>query len=167
MRPDMPATADIFDAFPETMKVCDLQFRSFGRNDAFCGPCATVSVFEDHRPVLAMLDTPGEGRVLVVDGRGSLRMGLCGDRLAGIAVARGWAGLVINGAIRDSAGIDALAIGVKALGATARRSAEAQPSRSGAPVTIGGVTFSPGLWVYADRDAVLAGPQVALPLRGS
>lgn len=163
----MPGTADLFDAYPETMLVCDLQFRSFGQIGAFCGPCATVSVFEDHRPVLAMLDAPGKGRVLVVDGKGSLRVGLCGDRLATIAVARGWAGLVINGAIRDSAGIDGLDIGVKALGTTARRSAEPRPSRSGEPVTFGGVTFTPGLWVYADRDAVLVGPAVPLPLQGS
>lgn len=167
MRPAMPGTADIFDAYPRTMQVCDLQFRSFGRIGAFCGPCTTVSVVEDHRPVLAVLDTPGEGRVLVVDGKGSLRAGLCGDRLAGIAVARGWAGLVLNGAIRDSAGIDGLAIGVKALGTTARRSAEARPSLAHEPVSFGGVTFVPGQWVYADRDAVLTGPAVPLPLPGA
>ena len=114
-------TADLYDAHHETVGVCALQFRSFGKRRSFFGPCATVATFEDHTPVLNVLSEPGNGRVLVVDGQGSLRIGLMGDRLAEIGVRNGWAGVVINGAIRDSLGIDALAIGVKALGATARR----------------------------------------------
>jgi regulator of ribonuclease activity A len=149
------STADLFDAQPDRIMVCDLQFRSFGKRLSFSGTCVTVSVIEDHRPVLAALEEAGRGRVLVVDGRGSLRIGLCGDRLAGIAATNGWAGLVVNGAIRDSRGIDALDIGVKALGTTARRSASPAPTERDVPVTFGGVTFIPGLRVYSDTDAVV------------
>jgi regulator of ribonuclease activity A len=157
-------TADLFDLHPDSLRVCELQFRSFGRRDSFFGPCLTLSTFEDHRPVLAALETDGAGRVLVVDGRGSLRVGLMGDRLAAVAVANGWRGVVINGAIRDSAGIDVLDLGVRALGTTARRSDTPAVPATGAPVSFGGMTFSTGDWVYADRDCVIVSAQeVPLP----
>lgn len=155
-------TADLYDAHPDQVQVCDLAFRSFGQVASFFGPCATVTTFEDHTPVLRMLETEGAGRVLVVDGQGSLRVGLMGDRLAAIAVQNGWRGVVINGVIRDSAGIAALGIGVKALGTTARRGWSAAATTSGTAVRFGTVTFTPGDWVYADVDCVVAGPQLDL-----
>ena len=151
-------TADLYDAHHEMVGVCALQFRSFGKLRSFFGPCATVATFEDHTPVLNVLSEPGNGRILVVDGQGSLRIGVMGDRLAGIAVAKGWAGVVVNGAIRDSLGIDALDIGVKALGATARRGWSSGSSARDVPLGFGGVTFAPGNWVYADVDSVLVSP---------
>ncbi len=151
-------TADLYDAHHETVGVCALQFRSFGRLQSFFGPCATVATFEDHTPVLKILSEPGNGRILVVDGQGSLRIGLMGDRLAEIGVRNGWAGVVINGAIRDSLGIDALDIGVKALGATARRGWSSGSSARDVPLEFGGITFAPGSWVYADVDSVLVSP---------
>src|SRR5262245_25180623 len=148
-------TADIYDTHHALLRVCELQFRSFGRHMSFYGECSTVTTFEDHTPVLKALSEPGHGRVLVVDGSGSLRIGLMGDRLAGIGAENGWAGLVINGAIRDSASINALPIGVKALGATARRGWAPGPSQRDVSVAFGGVRFSPGDWIYADEDCVL------------
>jgi regulator of ribonuclease activity A len=148
-------TADIYDVHHQSLAVCELQFRSFGQRRAFFGPCATLATFEDHSPVLRALSEPGQNRVLVVDGKGSLGIGLMGDRLAEIGVKNGWAGLVINGAIRDSAGIDKLDIGVKALGTTARRGWAPGPSERDVPLLIGGATFSPGDWVYADPDCVI------------
>lgn len=162
--PAQISTADIFDAHPDVVRVCEAQFGSFGRNDSFAGPCSTVSTFEDHRPILKAVESDGLGRVLVVDGRGSLRVGLMGDRLAGIAARNGWIGIVINGAIRDSAGIDGLDIGVKALGTTARRSSTPVQAPHDEPVSFGAVTFFPGDWVYADRDCVIvAGIRLAEP----
>ena len=151
----MISTADLYDAHPDLVRVCETQFRSYGGVPAFSGPCATLSTFEDHTPVLRMLQTPGQGRVLVVDGRGSLRIGLMGDRLAGFAVANGWCGVILNGVIRDSAGIDAMALGVRALGATARKGWQATPGTPDVAVAFGSVTFCPGDWVYADRDCVV------------
>lgn len=152
------STADLFDAQPDTVQVCELQFRSFGKHGCVAGPCVTLTTFEDHRPVLEILKTQGEGRVLVVDGQGSLRVGLLGDRLAEIAAQTGWAGVVINGAVRDSSGIDALGIGVKALGTTARRGAVEASSTTGEPLSIGGATVTAGDWIYADRDCVIVAP---------
>ena len=141
-----------------------MQFRSFGGRESFFGPCAIVATFEDHTSVLRALEQDGNGRVLVVDGRASLRVGLMGDRLAEIGVRNGWRGVVINGAIRDSAGIDALDLGVRALGTTARRGWKPGPSTEDQPVVFGGVTIRPGDWVYADRDCVIvAATEMTLP----
>lgn len=149
-------TADIYDTYHASLRVCELQFRSFGRHMSFYGACSTLTAFEDHTPVLKALSEPGHGRVLVVDGAGSLRVGVMGDRLAGIGAGNGWTGLVVNGAIRDSLGINALPLGVKALGVTARRGWSPGPSQRDVPLAFGGIHVNPGDWIYADEDCVLA-----------
>ncbi|MBI3791817.1 MAG: ribonuclease E activity regulator RraA [Gemmatimonadetes bacterium] len=151
----MIVTADLFDAHPDKLQVLEAQFRSFGKVRAFSGPAATVHTFENHHPVKAFVEEPGEGRVLVVDGEGSLRVGLMGDRLAESAMRNGWAGVVILGAIRDSNGINALQFGVKALGTTARRAAHPVPGERLVTVTVAGAIIQPRDWIYADEDAVL------------
>ena len=148
-------TADLYDALHEHLQVCELAFQSFGGREAFCGPCTTLTTFEDHAPVLEALQQPGNGKVLVVDGGGSLRVGILGDRLAAIGSQNGWAGVIVVGAIRDSRGIDALDIGVKALGATARRTWNLGKGRSNAALEFGSVKVLPDCWAYADRDCVL------------
>lgn len=159
------STADLYDLHHDRLRVCETRFRGFGRRESFFGRCETVATFEDHTPVLRALEQAGNGRVLVVDGQGSLRVGLMGDRLAGIGARNGWRGVVVNGVIRDSAGIDALDLGVKALGTTARRGWAPGPSSPATPVSFGGVTIAPGDWVYADRDCVIVAA-AELPLPG-
>lgn len=157
-------TADLYDLYHDRLSVCELQFESFGGRQSFFGQCETVITFEDHIPVLRALETEGRGRVLVVDGQGSRRVGVMGDRLAVTGQRNGWRAVIINGAIRDSLGIDALNIGVRALGTTARRGWEAGPALFGTPVSFGGATFTPGDWVYADNDCVIvAKSELKLP----
>jgi regulator of ribonuclease activity A len=156
LNPQQPiVTADIYDVYHASLDVCDLQFRSFGQRRSFYGRCVTVKTFEDHLPVLEALQKPGNGNVLVVDGGGSLRVGVMGDRVAEVGVRNGWAGAIIYGAIRDSAGIDQLDFGVKALGATARRTWLHGTGHHAVPLAFGGARFAPGAWVYADGDCVL------------
>ncbi|TNC61396.1 ribonuclease E activity regulator RraA [Rubellimicrobium roseum] len=150
-------TADLYDLHHDRVEVIDLQFRCFGRPASFFGPFATLQVLEDHTPVLEWLSTPGEGRVLAVDAGGSLRVGVMGDRLAGIGVANGWRGIVIAGAVRDSTGIDVLDFGVRALGTTARRGWSPNHSTSGGLLQIGGAEVRNGDWVYADREPLPLG----------
>lgn len=158
--PIMFSTSDLSDEYPDTTTVCQMQFRSFGQREHFAGPCATLRVQEDHRPVLRRLSTPGAGRVLVVDVSGSLRIGVFGDRLAALAAKNGWTGLVIHGVIRDSKAVNGIDIGVKALGTTALRNATEQPgAEDDIPLAFGGVTFRPGEWIYCDADAVLISPE--------
>ena len=160
----MTSTADLFDANPSSAAVCDVQFRSFGARTAFSGPCLTLLSHEDHRPVLMTLSVPGNGRVLVVDVRGSMRTGVLGDRLASKAVSNGWAGVIVHGVIRDSEALHDLDVGIKAIGTTARRSEVERGGVTGGPVSFGGVTFNTGDWVYADLDAVIvARSELSLP----
>ena len=109
------ATADLFDSHGEELQVGSPIFRDYGGRRIFCGAIATVKVFEDNTLVRGLLQQPGEGRVLVVDGGGSLRCALVGDQLAQMAIDNGWSGLVVYGCIRDAAVIAKLDIGLKAL----------------------------------------------------
>ena len=153
-----PATTDVSDANPEA-QVCDPLFQSFGGRTAFSGPIATLKVFEDNSLVRAAVEQPGEGRVLVVDGGGSLRCALVGGNLAVLAAENGWAGVVVNGAVRDVDEIDAQPIGVRALAAHPRRSEKGMHSgQSGLPVVFAGIVFREGEWLCADRDGVLVLP---------
>ncbi|HUZ80684.1 MAG TPA: ribonuclease E activity regulator RraA, partial [Gaiellaceae bacterium] len=112
----MTSTSDLWDAHGDRAIVCELQLRQFGGIRAFSGEIATVRCLEDNMLVKRRVAEPGKGRVLVVDGGGSLRCALVGDNVAGLALESGWAGLVINGCVRDVEALSELAIGVKALG---------------------------------------------------
>jgi regulator of ribonuclease activity A len=132
-----------------------LQFRSFGGRAAFDGPIRTVRCFEDNALVKSTLATPGEGAVLVIDGSGSLNTALMGDMIAESAVANGWAGVVIHGAIRDSVAIGGLDLGVKALGTNPRKSAKLGAGELEVDLEFGGVEFRVGKRLYADEDGIL------------
>jgi regulator of ribonuclease activity A len=152
------STTDLCDAHPEA-QVCDPVFRSFGGRRSFSGPITTLKVFEDNSMVREIVQEPGEGRVLVVDGGGSLRCGLFGGNLAVAAARNGWAGVVINGCARDADEIDAEQIGVRALALHPRRSERGLHSgQAGIPVHFAGVLFREGEWLLADRDGVLVLP---------
>lgn len=150
------SVADLCDANPDGVTVCDIQFRSFGGQANFFGRCTTLTTHEDHRPVAAILGEPGDQRVLVVDGGGSLKAALFGDRLAGLALKNGWAGIVLNGAVRDIGVLKAIRLGVMALGTCPRRGAVGADGRRNAPIHFGGVTFCEHDWIYADADGLIA-----------
>jgi regulator of ribonuclease activity A len=163
-------TADLVDDHDERVSLCALPWRRFGRVRSFWGPIATVRCFEDNALLKQALQERGDGRVMVVDGGGSTRRALIGDQIAAILAASGWAGIVINGAIRDSAEIDAMPVGVFCLGATPKKSAKAGTGQRDLPIGFGGVEFRPGAFVYCDADgvlvstdALLARPEAAAP----
>ena len=149
------ATADIFDADPDASRVCELALRDYGGRRTFCGPAVTLRVRDDHRAGIALCQRAGEGRVLVIDGGGSLHTALFGGTMAGLARRNGWAGVIAFGAIRDAGELAECDLGVKALCATPRSAATPQPFEQDVPVHFGGVTFRPGEWVYADADGVI------------
>ena len=111
----------------------------------------------------AAVSEPGGGRVLVIDGGGSRRCALVGDKLAGLAASRGWAGLVVNGCVRDAAEIGGIDLGVRALGTTPVRSAKHGAGKRDVPVRLGGALIRPGDHLYADEDGVLVAPRDLLP----
>jgi regulator of ribonuclease activity A len=113
---------------------------------------------EDNVLVRQAVSSPGDGRVLVVDGGGSLRYALLGDNLAQLAIDNGWAGIVLNACVRDAAALDALGLGVKALGTCPRPSRKEGAGETGVPVTFGEATFEPGALLHADADGVVVVP---------
>ncbi len=149
------ATPDLCDEFGSEVRVVEPLFRDWGGVDRFAGPIATLRVFEDNALVRQALEGPGNGRVLVVDGGGSLRTALVGGNLAALAHRNGWSGLVIHGCIRDAEELAETAVGVKALQAIPRKSAKDGAGERGVPVSFGGVVFAPGGWVYADRNGIV------------
>jgi regulator of ribonuclease activity A len=154
------ATTDLCDENPEA-QVCDPIFRSYGGRASFSGPLTTVKVFEDNTLVKQAVESPGGGRVLVVDGGGSVHKALMGDMIARIAADNGWAGIVINGAVRDVAVLAGLPIGIKALGSNPRKSSKTGAGEQDVPVTFGGTTFVPGDQVFSDEDGVAVLPVTA------
>ncbi|PNW73919.1 hypothetical protein CHLRE_13g578150v5 [Chlamydomonas reinhardtii] len=159
-------TADLTDKYlPDPVdKVCHRQiqvvsptagFRDFGGKLRFSGQVSTVRCYENNPLVRKALEEPGMGRVLVVDGGASMRCALLGDMLAESGVKNGWAGIIVNGCIRDSADIAKMALGVKALGTHPLKSSKRDPGLRDVLVAFGGVAIAPGDWVYADADGIL------------
>ena len=159
----VPATTDLCDEHPEA-QVCEPVFRAFGGRPAFCGPITTLKVFEDNSLVREAVGRPGEGRVLVVDGGGSLRCSLFGGNLAVAAAENGWAGVVVYGCVRDVGELAAQPVGVRALGAFPRKSERGLHSgQAGIPVIFAGVVFREGEWLCADADGVVVLPAAPTP----
>lgn len=152
---DASATADLFDEHGDALQSCDLQFRQFGARTTFAGPAVTVRCHEDNALLKSVLTEPGDGRVLIVDGGGSVHRALMGDMIARLALDNGWAGVVIHGAVRDVAVLRTLDLGIKALGSNPRKSTKTGAGERDVPVTFGSVTFYPGALVHSDEDGVV------------
>ncbi len=149
-------TTDLMDEYEDALHICDVSaFKRFGRSQEFGGEIITVRCFEDNTRAKKLLETPAEGRILVVDGGASYGRALMGDNVAAIAVKNGWRGVIINGYIRDSAEINDLDIGVVALGATPRRPLKNDDGSVGEDIHFASSTFVTGAFVYADEDGVL------------
>jgi regulator of ribonuclease activity A len=148
-------TADLCDAFPGLVQVAQPLFREYGGLEKFAGPIETLQVHDDNTLVRETLETPGRGRVLVVDGGGSLKCALVGGRLAGLAQSNGWSGVIVNGCIRDALEIRQIRVGIRALNAVPMRSGKNGTGERGGTLSFAGVTFAPGRFIYADADGVL------------
>ena len=136
-------------------------FSSYGGRQKFCGPVRTVRCFEDNTSVKALLESPGQGAVLVVDGGGSVRRALVGGNIAAAAAANGWAGVVVNAAVRDKAELAAAGVGLLARALIPMPSDRKAPGQVDVALQIEGVWVRPGDWLYADEDGVVVTPAPA------
>ncbi|MDA0252874.1 MAG: ribonuclease E activity regulator RraA [Actinomycetota bacterium] len=152
---DFRPTADLVDDIGPDVRSCDLQFGQFGARRQFAGPISTVRCFEDNALLKSILSEPGDGRVLVIDGGGSLHTALVGDVIAELGRTNGWAGIIVNGAVRDAATLRTLDIGIKALGTNPRKSTKTGAGERGIAVSLGGVDFIPGDLAYSDEDGIV------------
>lgn len=149
------ATADLYDERGDELDSLALPLLDLGGRRAFDGPIRTIRCHRDNALVKAVLATPGDGAVLVIDGGGSLESALVGDLIAASAVEHGWAGLIVHGAVRDRVALATLPLGIKALGSNPRKSAKRGAGELDVPLTIAGVLFSPGRHVWSDPDGIL------------
>jgi regulator of ribonuclease activity A len=150
-----PLTCDLYDAFSATAQVCETPLRDFGGRKQFSGPIVTVACFEDNSRIKELSLTPGEGRVIVVDGGGSARCALVGDIIGADLVKNGWAGVIVHGCIRDSVLLAPFDLGVKAMGTVPRAPAKRGQGVVGEVLAFGGVLWRSGDVAFADEDGVL------------
>ena len=146
---------DLCDQHPGKFQLLKMDFNAYGKKRIFYGQVVTVRCFEDNSRVKELLATPGEGKVLVVDGGGSLQRALLGDLIAQSALDNHWEGVVINGAIRDVGTIGSMALGVKALAACPLKTERKGRGESGMPLMLAGVEITPGDYLYADDNGIL------------
>ncbi len=153
------STCDLCDAHKastdDSFRLLPPLFRDYGQRLKFAGPVSTVKCFEDNSLVKAALDEPGAGRVLVVDGGASLRRALVGGNLGAAAARNGWAGVLVDGCVRDSAELAQCAVGIRALALMPWPTEKRNTGQRDVPVQVQGVWVRPGDWLYADEDGVV------------
>ncbi|MEJ7805290.1 MAG: ribonuclease E activity regulator RraA [Telluria sp.] len=158
------ATTDLCDDHPQLLEdgrlaVLPPLYKHLGQRVKFSGRVTTLKVFEDNTLVRSTLEAPGNGNVLVIDGGASMRRALVGGQLALLAQDNGWAGIIVDGCVRDSDEINACDIGVRALAVHPQKSAKKGVGDRNTRILIGGVPVSPGDWIYADADGVVVAQQ--------
>lgn len=156
----VPATTDLCDANEALFDSGELRLLlpgllAFGARARFCGSARTIKLFEDNSLLAHAVKEPGNGQVLVVDAGGSTRCAVLGGNLARCAADNGWAGVIIDGAVRDVDEIDGCAVGIRAAAVTPRRSIKRGEGQRDLVVTVCGAIVRPGEWIYADRDGVI------------
>ncbi len=155
-------TADLCDQHSDRLQIAEPLLRHFGRRRTFGGEIATVDAFEDNSLVRQAFEEPGRGRVLVIDGHGSLRCAMVGDILGALASTNGWAGIVVHGCVRDAAELAAIDVGVVALATYPLKSVKRGAGRRDVPVRFAGVLFTPGHVLYADDDGLIVSAEPLL-----
>ena len=151
----LKATADLVDEIGPEVRSCDTQFRNFGAKTHFGGVISTVRCFQDNALLKSILSETNPGGVLVIDGGCSLHTALVGDLIAELGRSHGWEGIIVNGAIRDSAVIAGMEFGCKALGTNPRKSTKTGEGQRDVTVSIGGVDFIPGHFLTCDSDGIV------------
>jgi regulator of ribonuclease activity A len=149
---------ELCDRFEDLVQVVEPILTNFGAKERFSGEIVTLKCFEDNSKVRELAGQDGTGKVLVVDGSGSLRRALLGDMLADKALANGWEGMVIYGCIRDVNAISNIKLGVQALGVHPMKTEKRGLGEINQNLHFGGVTFIPGHFIYADNNGVLVAP---------
>jgi regulator of ribonuclease activity A len=148
-------TADLYDQYEDALQVAAPIFQNYGKKHCFGGEMVTIKCFEDNSFVREVLGTDGKGKVLVVDGGGSLRCALVGDLLAQKGIDSGWEGIIVYGCIRDSRVINQMEIGIKALNTNPKKSVKRNEGLKEITVHFANVSFKSGEYVYADEDGIV------------
>ncbi|WP_087022121.1 putative 4-hydroxy-4-methyl-2-oxoglutarate aldolase [Thaumasiovibrio subtropicus] len=154
---------DLCDVYPDDVQWLPMQWQSYGATKIFSGEIVTLRCYHDNSYVKKWVNEPGNGRVLFVDGSGATQRALLGDMLAEKALENGWAGIVINGVIRDAGAIGKMAIGVMALGTCPIKTEKRDKGEEQIALRVHEIAVSPGNYLYADLNGVVIS-QTALDL---
>lgn len=146
---------DLADDHATKIRLLQPIFRDFGSVRQFAGPVTTVRCREDNALLKSLLGSEGQGRVIVVDGDGSLDRALFGDNLGSMLLKNGWAGIVIHGAVRDVEHLKNMPIAVRAIGVCPIPPRKEGLGERDVVVTIAGTSISPGDWLYADENGAI------------
>jgi len=149
------STPDICDEFLADLQVLEPLFSEYGDSEQFSGEVVTIKCFEDNTLLKQTLGTDGSGKVMVVDGGGSLRRALLGDILAAMAADNGWQGVVINGCVRDVEILKTIRLGIRALNSHPVRSDKRNEGQLNLPLAFAGANIKPGQYLYADENGIL------------
>ena len=152
-------TTDLCDEHGDLLQVATPRLTFFGASRTLAGEVVTVKCFEDNSKVVEQLDTPGKGRVLVVDGGASLRYSLLGGNLGVKAVKNGWAGVLVWGALRDVEELCDLPVGILALASVPRKTSKRGQGVCNVEVEVAGMRVAPGAFLYADENGVVLSPR--------
>lgn len=153
------STPDLCDAHPDSVHIVEPIFRNYGGRTSFAGEIVTIQCFEDNSRVKETANTPGHGKVMVVDGGGSLKKALLGDLIAQAALDNGWEGFIIYGCIRDVEPIGSMKIGVKALNSIPLKTQRKGEGEVNIPINFGGVSFRTGEYIYCDETGIIVSAQ--------
>lgn len=149
------STADLCDTHGKAVSVVAQELHSYGGVNSFSGEIVTILLDKDNSDLVTLLrDEEGNGRVLVVDVYARY-CAVVGDTLMGYALKNGWAGIVINGYVRDTKITKDIAVGLMALGTCPRKSSKKSPSQRDIDLHFGGVSFKIGNYLYADEDGII------------
>ncbi len=154
----IPSICDLSDKYSELVQIATVEFRSFGGLRTFHGPITTLRCLEDNQLLRNTLKKSGMGRVMVVDGGGSLQCALVGDKLAGLMIQQGWAGVIVNGAVRDIENLRNMTVAVRALGVCPRMPEKLGVGECDINLAFAGITFRPGEYLYADENGFIVSP---------
>ncbi|XP_073271832.1 putative 4-hydroxy-4-methyl-2-oxoglutarate aldolase 2 [Primulina huaijiensis] len=148
---------DANEAFLESgdIRILPPIFQIYGKRRAFSGRIVTVKVFEDNILVREFVASKGHGRVLVIDGGGSMKCALIGGKLSQSARNNGWAGVVVYGCVRDVDDINGCDIGVRALAAHPKKPKKNGNGERHNRIYIAGAEIHDGEWLYADTDGII------------
>jgi regulator of ribonuclease activity A len=150
---------DLADDHRDVVKAVDPIFKDYAGLKSFHGPITTLRCFEDNLLLRQVLSTPGTGRVMVVDGGGSIRRALVGDKLAALMLHHDWAGVIVNGAVRDVENLRDMPVAIRALNVCPMKPQQTGSGDTDVDVTFAGVTFKPGAWLYADENGIIVSDQ--------
>ena len=152
---DFTSTCDLYDEYLTRARVPSTVLTHFGGRTKFSGFATTIKCFEDNSRVRELVQMPGDGKVMVVDGGGSYQCALVGDVIAGMACDNGWEGIVIFGCVRDSVALAKLDIGLIALATTPKKSIRKDVGEVELSIMFDDTVCHPGDRVFVDEDGVL------------